>query len=45
MPSCNPSDGKPDVKLPHPIYRTLGTLQSQLSFWKGQKRDCEVSCL
>lgn len=25
-------------------FSTLGTLQSQIDFWKGQKREVEVSC-
>ena len=25
-------------------FSTLGTIQSQIDFWKGQKREVEVSC-
>ena len=44
------SEGKPDVKLPYPLDPTknrAGTLNEQLSFWKGQKRKPikGVSCL
>ena len=34
---CNYPTGSP--------YQTLGTLQSQLSFWKGQKREPGGLCL
>ncbi len=47
------SEGKPDVKPPHPLdpaKNRAGTLNEQLSFWKGQKRrlvkgvSCQLQC-